>query len=70
MKTEKELKQWLKGYLEELYGIILLEHNNKNHLSGDEASRSRTKKQLCEWCLEKVGQIEQLPAQHNFIKKN
>lgn len=53
-KSQLRLEQ-VADVLEQIYGIILLEHHNKGYLNGDNATRSQAKLALIQEALDRLG---------------
>lgn len=50
----------LNAELEKMYAVELLEYHDKNHLSGDNKSRSETRQQQLKYSMELVKQMTQI----------
>ncbi len=50
-------KDYLKAELEKMYAVALLEYHDKNHLLGDNKSRSETRQEQLLYSLKLLGEI-------------
>lgn len=52
--------QILRAELEKMYAVELLEYHDKNHLSGDNKTRSETRQEQLQYAMRLVSEIEML----------
>lgn len=53
---EKKL-EYLKAELEKMYAVELLEYHDKNHLTGDNKSRSETRQEQLQYAMKLADEI-------------
>ena len=51
--------EYLKAELEKMYAVELLEYHDKNHLSGDNKSRSEKRQEQLKYAMHLTEEIEQ-----------